>query len=285
MTNRELRAKMVDDMQLHGLKATTQERYLCAIKNLYQFVHKSLKDLTEEEIRQFFLFIVKGKKFSHSSFKIHQSAVKFLVEKTLNQSWPVFKILRPAKSMRLPVVFSQEEIKNILSYVRNSVYRMCLHFIYSCGLRISEAICLRLSDFDKQRRLVIIHGGKGGKDRWVPYSDSTKKMLNTYWNEIGRPSYWVFPCLTKPKEHIKVFSLRKALKLALLESGIKKDGKVHTLRHSFATHLLENGVDLMSIQNLLGHGSIKTTTIYTHMTEALRSKTGETLNILMKNME
>lgn len=271
-------------MQLHGLKTTTQERYLAAIKNLYQFTQKPLNDLTEAQIRKFFLFLVKEKKFSRSSFKIHQSAVKFFVEKTLNQSWPVFKILRPEKSMRLPVVFSQEEIKIILSYVRNSVYRACLYFIYSCGLRISEAVSLRVSDIDKQRRLVLIHGGKGGKDRWVPYSDSTKKVLNTYWNEIRRPSCWLFPCLTKPQQHIKVFSLRRALKLALLESGIKKDGKVHTLRHSFATHMLEKGVDLISIQNILGHGSIKTTTVYTHMTEALRTRTGETLNNLMKDM-
>lgn len=274
---------MIEDMRLNGLSASTQETYVNAVRRLARYYGKSPEKLSEEELRAFFLHLTE-KELSRSFFKIHLCAIKFFYEKTLDYPWPTLKFVRPMKRKKLPVVFSQSEIKSILSYVRNPIYRMCINLIYACGLRISEAVALRLEHFDKNRQIVVISDSKGGKDRFVPYCQVTRDMLTDYWQANGCPHPWLFPCQTKPQEHIKACTLRRAFKMALLESGINKNGKVHSLRHSYATHLLEEGVDLLSIQHILGHGSIKTTSIYTHITDPLIKKTTQTIDKLMENM-
>jgi len=279
-----LRQRMIEDMQLYGLSVYTQEVYVNAVKDLARFYNSSPEKISEDQLRQFFLHLTNEKKVSVSTFKIHLCAIKFLYEKTINRKWPVLKIVRPKKRLKLPVIFSQSEVKSIISHVRNLIYRNCLTLIYCCGLRISEAVGLRIDDFDKNRRIIVIRNSKGGKDRMVPYSRNTRDILLAYWKQMGRPWPWLFPCQTKPQHHIKAHTLRKAFKAALLESGNGKDGKVHSLRHSYATALLEKGVDLRSIQRILGHGSIKTTSIYTHITENLAKKTNEKIDEIMASM-
>lgn len=274
---------MLEDMHLNGLSASTQETYVNAVRRLSRYHDKSPGKLSEEELRAFFLHLTE-KQVSRSFFKIHLCAIKFFYEKTLKLEWSTLKFIRPRRRKKLPVVLSQSEIKNILCCVRNPVYRTCLNLIYACGLRISEAVALRLEHFDKNRQIIVIHDSKGGKDRFVPYCPTTREMLSDYWRSTGCLRPWLFPCQTKPQEHIKACTLRRAFKMALLESGINKDGKVHSLRHSYATHLLEEGVDLLSIQQILGHGSIKTTSIYTHITDPLIKKTTQTIDKLMENM-
>lgn len=281
----KLRERMLKDMKLHGLSTSTQLVYVKAVEKFALFHGKSPEMLADEDIRDFFLYLTEEKNASQSTFKIHLCAIKFLYEKTLEQKWHVLKILRPKKSLKVRVVFSPDEVKTILSCVNNPVYRMCLRLIYACGLRISEAVSLRINDFDKSRRLITIYNGKGGKDRLVPYSQSAKEMLSSYWNQMGRPNPWLFPCQRKPKEHIKACTLQKAFKMVLLKSGVKKEGSPHSLRHSFATHLLEKGVDLISIQKVLGHRSLKTTSIYTHVSKHMLDNAATAIEEIIKDFK
>lgn len=284
-----LKKKMVEDMQLHGLKETTQKVYCDALENFSKYYNKPPEELEGPEIRQFFLNLVNSRKVSRSTFKIHLCAVKFFFERTLGRQWHVLQLIRPGIRFKIPTVFSQDEIKKLLNCVENPVYRACLALIYGCGLRISEAVAIQIGDFDKERRTIHIRNGKGGKDRYVPYSLATREMLRKYWRENNRPKPWLFPHSSKSSQPIKADTLRRAMKAALASpyNGIygKDDATVHTLRHSYATHLLEQGVDLTSIQRLLGHGSIKTTARYTHITEALTKGTNQAIDEIMAHMK
>lgn len=284
-----MKKKMIEDMQLHGFKETTQKVYCDAIENFSKYHNKPPEELEDPEIRQFFLNLVNIRKVSRSTFKIHLCAIKFFFEKTLQRQWHVLQLIRPEVRFKIPVVFSQDEIKKLLNSIKKPVYRACLALIYGCGLRISEAVGLQIDDFDKERRTIHVCSGKGGKDRYVPYSLATREMLIKYWRTNKRPRHWLFPNPMKPSEPIKPHTLRTAMKKALTspDTGIsgKDNATVHTLRHSYATHLLEQGVDLTSIQRLLGHSSIKTTARYTHVTEALAKGTNQAIEKIMANMK
>lgn len=281
----KLRDKMIEDMQLYGLSSSTQGVYVDAVKHLAEFHGHSPARLKEEHLRQFFLHLVNEKQLSRSYFKIHLCAIKFLYEKTLHQDWPTLKIIRPKPGQKMSPVFSQDEVKSVLSYVKNPVYRGCLALIYHCGLRISEAVCLKVDQFDKNRMLLLIPDSKGNKDRYVPYSQNTRRMLSNYWHSVNCPRPWLFPSLKKPGEHIKSDVLYRTFKVALQKSGIGKDGTVHTLRHSYATRLLEEGVDLQSIQKYLGHKSIKTTTIYTKLTPNIIKKNKNAIETITQGIQ
>lgn len=284
-----LKKKMVEDMQLHGLKESTQKVYCDAIENFSKYHNKSPEELEGTEIRQFFLNLVNDRKVSRSTFKIHLCAIKFFFEKTLERQWHVLQLIRPGIRFKVPTVFTQDEVRKLLNCVKNPVYRACLALIYGCGLRISEAVGIQIGAFDKKRRTILIRNGKGGKDRYVPYALATREMLRKYWRENNRPKPWLFPHHSQPSQPIKPDTLRRAMKAALASpyTGIwgKGDATVHTLRHSYATHLLEQGVDLRSIQRLLGHGSIKTTSRYTHITEALAKGTNQAIDEIMAHMK
>ncbi|MCP5108559.1 MAG: tyrosine-type recombinase/integrase [bacterium] len=281
--------KMLEDMQLNGLKESTQTVYCDAIENFSKFHNKPPEELEGTEIRQFFLDLVNVRRVSRSTFKIHLCAIKFFFERTLERQWHVLQLIRPEIRLKIPVVFTQDEVKALLNCVKKPVYRACLGLIYGCGLRISEGIGIQLNDFDKNRRTILIRNGKGGKDRCVPYSLATREMLLKYWKENKRPEPRLFPNPSKPSQPIHPGTLRRAMRVALItgNNGIygKDNATVHTLRHSYATHLLEKGVDLRSIQRLLGHGSIKTTSRYTHITEAIAKGTNQAIDEIMANMK
>jgi site-specific recombinase XerD len=284
-----LKKKMLEDMQLNGLKESTQTVYCDAIENFSKFHNKPPEELEDTEIRQFFLNLVNVRRVSRSTFKIHLCAIKFFFERTLERQWHVLQLIRPEIRFKIPVVFTQDEVKALLNCVKKPVYRTCLALIYGCGLRISEGIGIQIGDFDKNRRTILIRNGKGGKDRYVPYSLATREMLLKYWKENNRPEPWLFPNPFKPFQPIHPDTLRRAMRVALTTgcNGIygKDNATVHTLRHSYATHLLEKGVDLRSIQRLLGHGSIKTTSRYTHITEAIAKGTNQAIDEIMANMK
>jgi len=173
-------------------------------------------------------------------------------------------LARPPKRKKLPVVLSKDEVSAILDNVYKPVNKVALTVIYSCGLRLSEGRNLRVQDIDSERMQVRILG-KGAKDRYVPLPQSTLELLRSYWR-LCRPNLWLFP--SGKKDHpIGETSLQRAFKDALLQSGISKAATIHTLRHSYATYLLEESVDLRVIQELLGHKSPNTTAIYTHLTQ------------------
>jgi len=277
-----LRQQMMEDMQLHGYAAKTQEAYVGAVRSLARYYKRSPGDITQEEVRAYFLWLVKERGVARSTLTIHLSGIKFLFEVTLKREWIIFNLVRPQKRKKLPVVLSVEETKHLLSLVRMPKARMALTVIYACGLRLNEGLHLRLQDIDSTRMLIWIRNGKGGKDRYVPLPKRLLVMLRAYWTLHKPTSYFFFQ---KDKNTaISDNSLQHTFKATLRESGIRKAASIHTLRHSYATHLLERGVDLRVIQELLGHKSPKTTAIYTHLTDKSFQTLNETLNNLLADL-
>jgi len=277
----ELRRRMLEDLQLAGFALKTQKSYVDAVQRLARYYKQSPDQLTEEEIRRFFLHLINERKSARSTVTIYLCGIKFFYETTLKRTWNIFGLVRPRHVKKLPVVLSVNEVRTIIGLIRKPVVQMALTLIYSCGLRVSEAARLRVEDIDGERCLLWVRGSKSGKDRSVPLSEPTLTLLRKFWRKT-RTREWLFP--GREGEHINIAVVQNAFKAALLESGINKKASVHSLRHSFATHLLECGVDIRIIQKVLGHGSITTTCIYTHLTDKITDHLNKTLNHLMANL-
>ncbi|HYN23708.1 MAG TPA: site-specific integrase, partial [Pyrinomonadaceae bacterium] len=269
---------MLEDMQLRGLSARTREAYARAVWQLAQYYHRSPAQLGDEELRQYFLYLTNEKKIARPTATIALCGIKFFYEQTLKQPWPTLRFVRPPREWKLPVVLSRKEVRQILAAVRIPVYQACLKTIYACGLRLLEGTRLQVPDVDSARMQLHIHG-KGKQDRYVPLPQSTLKLLRAHWRTHRSP-LWLFPAPTRhglahSLAHdggpVTRSSLQSAFRAALKRSGSAKRAHVHTLRHSYATHLLEAGFNLRVIQDHLGHRSPSTTAIYTHLTREVRA--------------
>ena len=286
-----LRQRMLEDMQLRGLSARTQGSYVVAVRQLAEHFHTSPDRLSEEQLRQYFLYLANEKKVARATATIALCGIRFFFEQTLRREWTTLRFVRPAREKKLPVVLSRDEVRRILEAVRLPVYRACLTTIYACGLRLLEGAHVQVPDVDSTRMLVHIHG-KGKQDRYVSLPEALVPMLRTYWR-THRSSTWLFPAptrrgLTHSLAHnggpVTRSSLQSAFRRALQRSGITKRAHVHTLRHSYATHLLEAGVNLRIIQEALGHRSARTTQIYTHLTREVQATLTDPLNQLMHGL-
>jgi len=267
----KLRKRMIEDMQLRGLSEKTRESYLRAVRQLAEYYCKAPDQISEEELRQYFLYLKNERQVSHSSCTVALCGIKFFYVRTLRREWPTLELVRSPRGKKLPVVLSVEEVGQILGCVRRMKYRVCLGTLYSCGLRLKEGLYLQVGDIDSDRLQIHVRHGKGDKERYVPMPERTLKMLRQYWATHRHPK-WLFPLTTgdlpqklaaKPMHPSGV---QRAFRAACKESGIQKHATVHTLRHSWATHMLEAGVNLRIIQAYLGHCSPNTTAIYTHLT-------------------
>jgi integrase/recombinase XerD len=274
----ELRRRMIEDLALAGYSPKTQKSYLDAVRKLAKYYMRSPDLLSEEEIRQFFLYLINRKKAAKSTVTIYLCGIKFFFEKTLGRLWPVFDLVRPRRSKKLPVVLSREEVRAVLKRIKHPVLHMALTTMYACGLRISEAVLLTLKDIDGDRHQLWVRCGKGGKDRAVPLPDHVLKLLRSHYKNHGNGGTWLFP---QKQGHIGTDILQDVFKLALHETGITKSATPHTLRHSYATHLLENGEDITTLQKILGHADISTTKIYLHLTSRISERLDKNLNELM----
>lgn len=286
-----LRQRMTEDMQLRGLSARTQESYLHSVRALATYFHKPPDLLTEQDLRTYFLYLTNVKHYARPSFTIALCGIKFFFEKTLAQEWNLFDLIRPQRQKKLPVVLSRDEVHRILDCVRLPVYRACLITIYACGLRLLEGARLQVPDVDSDRLLLLVHG-KGGKDRYVPLPVVTLARLRDHWR-THRSDLWLFPAHVRRGKNyfvppgagpISDSSLQSAFRQALKRSGVHKRAHVHTLRHSYATHLLEDGVNLRLIQSNLGHMSSRTTDLYTHLTREVRESATDPINRLMDGL-
>jgi site-specific recombinase XerD len=273
---------MIEDMQLRGLAQGTQECYVGIVRRLAEHYQRPPDRLSREQIRGFFLHLINERQVSNSTVTTHLSAIKFFFETTLGRQWKLFELVRPSKRRKLPVVLSPDEIRRVLSAVKKPIPRMALTTIYSCGLRLSEGTHLLLTDIDSERMMVRVRNGKGGKDRYVPLPQRTLERLRAYWRD-QRPSPYLFPREDR-HGHIPNGSLQKTFRAARTQSGIPKRASIHTLRHSYATHLLENGVNLRLIQEILGHKSPTSTALYTHLTRRSATNLGTTINHLMADL-
>ena len=286
-----LRTRFIEDMQLHGYSPKTQSCYVGAVCGLARHYHKSPELISEEELRQYFLFLTLKKKVARTTATIALCGIKFLFQNTLQRNWTCFKLLRPPRQKKLPVVLSRDEVQKILACVRTPMYRVCLTTIYSCGLRLSEGLFLQIPDVDAERMLLRIRG-KGNKDRLVPLPQRTLEQLRELWPSHHSPT-WLFPALTRQGVRHSVqhdagpvtrSTLQRAFRRALVQSGVRKAAHVHSLRHSMATHLLEAGVNLRVIQSILGHTTPTTTALYTHLTQQVRESVKVPINELMNGL-
>jgi site-specific recombinase XerD len=286
----ELRKRMIECLQLRGLSERTQESYVRAVRQLSEHYHKSPDLISEEELRQYFLFIKNVKHYSRNTMTIAICGLKFFFEHTLHQEWTTFNIVRPAPEKKLPVILSREELRQILAGVRLPRYRVCLSTIYSCGLRLQEGTHLQVADLDSARMMIHVRHGKGAKDRYVPLPKRTLQLLRQYWVTHRNPAL-LFPAagrnhidLARSTEPMSKSSVQDAFYAALQASGNHKRASVHTLRHSWATHLLEAGVNLRLIQEWLGHSSPATTSVYTHLTVKAEQLGAAAINQLMSDL-
>jgi len=279
-----LRQKMIDDMQLRGFAERTQEAYLSAVNQLAKHYRKPPDQIDEEELRQYFLFLKNEKHAARSTCTIALCGIKFFFERTLGREWKTFDFLRPQREKKLPVVLSIAEVRSTLAHVRRPHYRVCLSTIYACGLRLLEGVHLQVGHIDSERHLLHICHGKGGKDRYVPLPPPILRMLRRHWLTHRNP-LWLFPSpFQVEKGPMSESGVQRAFRAAVRESGISKHATVHTLRHSYATHLLEAGLNLRIIQSYLGHASPATTAIYTHMTQTSNERTAQTINQVLAQL-
>ena len=276
----ELRRRMIEDLELHGYAGGTQASYVRAVRILAEHYRRSPDQLTEDQIRGFFIHLIRQRHLTRPTLVMYRAAIRFFYETTLRRPLPIFDLVRPENRRKLPVVLSQPEVQRVLSLVRNATERMCLTMIYSCGLRLREGTRLQVGDIDSSRMMVHVRDGKGGKDRYVPLPQRSLELLRDYWRH-ERPSPWLFPNKREEDRPLNCERPYQTLKAALRTSKISKPATVHTLRHSYATHLLEAGVNLRVIQEILGHKSPKTTAVYTHLTPAMMEGFVTTVNQLM----
>lgn len=279
-----LRQKMIEDMQLRGLAERTQQSYLAAVRGLAMYYHKAPDEVSEAEIRAYFLYLKNEKKVSASTQNQVLSGLKFLYRYTLGRATPELEFVKPERGRKLPVVLSRAEVQQVLGCLRKPAYRVCLSVIYSCGLRLLEGVRLQVKDIDSSRMVVQVRQGKGKKDRYVPLPERTLAQLRWYWGQHRHPE-WLFPGRNFGQQGpMNPSGVQKAFRAALKESGVNKAASVHTLRHSYATHLVEAGVNLGLLQKYLGHNSLATTLVYIHLTPQMDETVTQTINQLMAQL-
>jgi site-specific recombinase XerD len=276
---------MLQDLQLAGLSENTQEAYLRAVRQLADHFHTPPDRLSEHQVRDYFLHLKNDRRFASGSLVVAYSGIKFFYSYTSPRDWPTLQRLRVRKEKRLPDVLSVEEVRRLIATVRTHQYRAYFWTVYSLGLRLAEGIHLQVGDIDGARMMVHVHRGKGAKDRYVPLPSSTLKILRQYW-VMHRHPLWLFPATGRDgqptaDQPLERSSVQGAMRRVVRELNIQKAISIHSLRHSYATHLLEAGVNLRLIQQYLGHSSLNTTMVYPHLTTASQEQAIARIETLM----
>ena len=279
----KFRDRMEADLEIRGLSKNTQKAYLLAVRSFVRHFMRPPDELTQEDIRQYQVHMVRDRRLSWSSFNVELAAIKFFYKVTLKRNWDFARIPYQKTGRRLPVILAPQEVATLFSATANQKHRVLFMTIYAGGLRLGEVIKLHLTDIDSQRMVVRIHQGKGRKDRYVMLSSHLLGVLREYWKAY-RPKDWLFPNRSG-KTHLTARTVQKVLKKAAAAAGIKKDVTPHILRHAYATHLLENGTNIRVIQMLLGHRSVRSTEIYTHVAKTYLQDTKSPLDILASSKD
>ena len=264
----KLRQKIVDDLTLAGYTASTVKDYVGKVCRLAKFYNCEPDTLTTDQIRHFVLHLINVKKLSPSYIRQTVRGIELFYTLTLKRDWKDLGILRPRGKKKLPVVLSKQEVNAIFKETKNLKHRAIFTVIYSGGLRLREVVNLKVFDIESDRMLIKINHGKGGLQRYTILGKKTLTLLRKYW-KVYKPHDWLFPSGQNPNNNLSARTVQKEFKKAAARAKIKKRVVTHTLRHSFATHLLEAGVNLRIIQELLGHKDVGSTAIYTHVSKEI----------------
>jgi len=262
-----LRQRMLDALQLRGMALRTQEAYIEAVARLARHYRRSPDALSAEEVQQYLLHLLRERKLSRSSVNQYGCAYRFLYGTVLALDGDAFQIPLGAVAQRLPEILSREELARLFAVAAHLKSRTFLMLAYGTGLRLSELCHLRVSDIDSHadRMCIRVEQGKGAKDRYVPLADDVLQRLRAWWRS-ARPQPWLFAAVRDPARPMEPKTAQRWYRAACAQAGITKRGGIHTLRHCYATHLLEAGVDLHSLSQWLGHRHVSTTTRYLHLT-------------------
>jgi integrase/recombinase XerD len=283
---------MIQALQLNGKGERTQEAYARAVRMLIEFQHTAPDEITAEELQAYFLHRRNVSRWSPATLRISYAGIRFFFEKVLQRDWPLLQLLRAQRERKLPAVLSVEEVRRALGCVRTFHNYAFLTTVYSCGLRLQEGLHLEVADIDSARMMVHVHRGKGAKDRYVPLPGSTLGLLRKYWVTHRHPRL-LFPALGRGHQAAPVAtrpmatsSVQGAFRQALTTAGIRKrQVSLHTLRHSYATHLLEAGVNLRAIQRYMGHTDLETTMVYLHLTQKGQEDAYQLIDTVMGGLD
>lgn len=260
-----LQRRAAEELALRGYARRTRTAYLGHVRRFLRFIDTDPRHEPAGHARRYLLHLLHEREVSHSYANQAVSALKLFYRDVLEIEPPALKLPRPKVERKLPVVLGPDEVGRLLGGVRNPKHRAILMLVYAAGLRVGEVVRLKVGDIDSERMLVHVRQGKGRKDRYVMLSEIALQALRAYW-KLDRPGKWLFPG-GRVGRHLTERSVQKVFKRAARKAGIEKKVSVHSLRHAFATHLLEAGTDIRFIQKLLGHKSTKTTEIYTKVSK------------------
>ena len=259
-----LREKMIRDLKILGRSESTTRNYVGIIIDLAKYYHRSPDELRDDDIQTYLYYLVTDRDYSANSLNIAAWALRFFYHTTLKRSKMEFIIPTSKKATILPSIFSRQEIDRLLDHTETMHDKALLMTAYASGLRVSEVVNLKVADIDSTRMVIHIRNAKGNRDRMGALAKNSLEPLRDYWKQ-GRPRDWFFPSRVNPNQHISENTARKIFKAAMERAGIRKPCRFHSLRHSFATHLLEAGKDIKKIQRLMGHRSLTSTLVYIHL--------------------
>jgi site-specific recombinase XerD len=289
----ELYARMSDDLQLAGMSERTVAGYLRAVRQLADFCKRSPDQISEAQLRRYFLHLKNGRKYAHGSLRVALSGIKFFYSRTCPRDWATLTQLKLQHAQTLPEVITRSQVHQIIDAC--TTQRMAVYFwtVYSLGLRMQEALNLQVGDIDAARGMVHVHRGKGAKDRYIPLPNATLQLLRQYWATHRHPRF-LFPAdgrnhqLARPDQvssattTMSTTAVQAAIKRITQRMQLGKKVSIHTLRHSYATHLLEAGVSLRAIQQYLGHSSLQTTMVYLHLTDSAALDARQVINTIFQ---
>ena len=270
------------NLTLQGKRPATIDAYSRALRRIAAFFDRCPDNLTTDDLKRYFAQLIES--HSWSTVKLDRNGLQFFYRYVLNQNWEWLSIVKPPQVNRLPDILTPTEVAIVISLTRQLRYQVFFLVLYSMGLRLGEGISLQVGDIDSQLMQVHIRNAKGGKDRLVPLPKRALLALRYYWQTHRHPRY-LFPGKDgNPDSLMDKGGIQKALKRVIAECNIHKSISPHNLRHSYATHLLEQGLDLRSVQSLLGHNSLNTTARYTRLTQVTRKNTTMSVNQLADNL-
>lgn len=277
-----LRQKLIDEIQLRGFSINTQDSYERCVNGLARFYHRSPDQITDDEIKAYLLHLLRERKLAVGSLIIAVSGLRFFYGQVLHRPTQAIEqaLPRMKKPVLRPRVYSVQELERLFAYPElNRKHRAIFMTTYAAGLRVSEVTHLRIGDLSSERQQIRVVQGKGRKDRYTLLSPRLLVELRSYWR-LYRPKDWLFPSKVYPDRPITDDAVQRAFTQTVEQAGLPERGGIHSLRHSFATHLLEAGVDTLTLQRLLGHSRLATTTTYLHVRQERLEKISSALDLI-----